>query len=105
MKEYFYKDIQEISKEGILFNDGYKLLFEECRNEWCKINNIELNQSSCVAKRNIAVLEPYFLFHSKEQVMVLFGKKILAKRRKIEKQFCNLQFILNKLGFSSYDMS
>lgn len=105
MKEYFYKDIQEITKEGILFKDGYKLQFEECRNEWCKINNIEANQSSCVAKRNIAVLEPYFLFHSKEQVIVLFWEKKLLKRRKIVKQFCNLQFTLKKLGFSSYDMS
>ena len=105
MKEYFYKDIQEITKEGILFKDGYKLLFEECRNEWCKKNNIEAKQSSCVAKRNIAVLEPYFLFHSKEHVMVLFGEKKLLNRRKIEKQFCNLLFTLNKFGFSSYDMT
>ena len=105
MKEYFYKDIQEITKGGILFNDGYKLLFEECRNKWCKTNNIEANQSSCVAKRNIAVLEPYFLFYSKEQVMVLFGKKVLLKKRKIETQFLSLQFTLNKYGFSSYDMS
>lgn len=105
MKEYFYKDIQEITKEGILFKDGYKLLFEECRYEWCKINDIEANQSSCVAQRNIAVLEPYFLFHSKEHVMVLFGKKKLLNRRKIEKLFHNLQLTLNKFVFSSYDMS
>lgn len=105
MKEYFYKDIQEITKEGILFKDGYKLLFEECRYEWCKIYNIESNQSFCVAERNIALFEPYFLFYSKEHVMVLFGKTNLLKRRKIEKQFHNLQFTLKKFGFSSYDMS
>ena len=39
MKEYSYKDIQEITKTGILFKDGFELSFEECRNEWAVEKN------------------------------------------------------------------
>lgn len=35
MREYHYKDIQEITEAGILFRDGFVLSFEECRNGWC----------------------------------------------------------------------
>lgn len=70
MREYSYKDIQRITQAGILFRDGFALLFEECRNEWSVENKI--NQSCCVAKRDSLAKIPYFLFYSKNRVKVFF---------------------------------
>lgn len=41
MREYCYKDIQEITNKGILFKDGFRLSFEECHNEWAIENNLK----------------------------------------------------------------
>ena len=60
MKEYSYKDIQEITKTGILFKDGFELSFEECRNEWTVEKKIKGDESHCVAKRDSLAEIPYF---------------------------------------------
>ena len=105
MKEYSYKDICKITKAGILFKDGFELLFEECRNEWSMENKIKKNESYCVAKRDSLAKIPYFLFYSKNRVKVLFDKKgFLGKKRNTD-DFQNLQILLNRFGFSSYDMT
>ena len=105
MKEYSYKDILKITKAGILFKDGFELLFEECRNEWSIERKIKGGESYCVAERDSLAKIPYFLFYSKDKVKVLFDKKgILCKKRNSD-EFHNLQVILNRFGFSSYDMT
>ena len=103
MKEYSYKEIQKITKEGILFRDGFKLSFEECRNEW-SINNA-VKGTYCVAERDSLAKIPYFLFYSKKRVKVLFDKKGIFCNKTNKKEFQNLQLVLNRLGFSSYDMT
>ena len=61
MKEYCYKDIREITELGILFKDGFELLFEECRNGWCVEHNLKTGESQCVAERDSLAKIPYFL--------------------------------------------
>ena len=105
MKEYSYKDIQKITKAGILFKDGFKLSFEECRIEWSIKNKIEGKESYCVAERNALAKIPYFLFYSKDKIKVFFDKKGIFCKKKNTHEFQKLQVILNQLGFSSYDMT
>ena len=105
MREYSYKDIQKITKTGILFRDGFELLFEECRNEWSVEKGMNKEQSFCVAERDCLAKIPYFLFYSKKRVKVLFDKKGIWSKKKNEKYFHNLQVVLNRLGFSSYDLT
>lgn len=105
MKEYSYKDIQMITKAGILFKDGFELSFEECRNGWSIENKIEENESYCIAERDILAKIPYFLFYSKDKVKIFFDKEGVFCKKKNRDEFQNLQVTLNKLGFSSYDMT
>lgn len=84
MKKYSYKDIQEITKTGILFKDGFELSFEECRNEWVIEKKINGDESYCIAERDSLAEIPYFLFYSKDKVKVVFDKKGFGARRGIE---------------------
>lgn len=105
MKVYSYRDIKNITEEGILFKDGFILFFEVCKNEWLIDNNLKEGESHCVAERNLLAYPPYFLFYSKDKVKILFDNKGIFGKKKNRKKFENLQVILNRLGFSSYDMS
>lgn len=105
MKEYSYKDIQKITKVGILFRDGFELLFEECRNEWSIENDIKKEESYCVAERDSLAKTPYFLFYSKNRIKVLFDKKGVFGKKRNKDDFQNLQVVLNRFGFSSYDIT
>ncbi len=105
MREYCYKDIQEITNKGILFKDGFRLSFEECHNEWAIENNLKKSESHCVAKRSISEKPPFFLFYSKDRVKVVFDKKCFWRKRKNEAEFQNLQIMLNRVGVTSYDMT
>ena len=104
MIKYSYREIQNINQEGILFKDGFKILFEECRYEWAKKKHIKLNDSYCIAERNSLAIPPYFLFYTKEGVTVYFENKgFIGKRNRHE--FQKFQLILNQYGFSSYDLT
>lgn len=105
MKEYSYKDIQKVTEAGIVFRDGFELSFEECKNGWCAERKIKREQSCCVAERDCLARIPYFLFYSQRKVKVLFDKKGIMSKRKNEKDFHSLQFLLNELGFTSYDLT
>ena len=85
--------------------DGFELLFDECRNEWSLQNNIKGEQSCCVAKRDSLAKIPYFLFYSKKRVKVLFDRQGIFGKKKNKNDFQNLQIVLNRFGFSSYDMT
>lgn len=105
MKEYSYNDIQKITEEGILFKDGFKLSFEECRNEWLVQNKIKGCESHCVAERDSLSKSPFFLFYTKDRVKVCFNGKGIFGKKKNREEFQNLQAILSRFGFSSYDMT
>lgn len=83
MKEYSYSKIQEITQYGILFTDGYELLFEECNNKWCDDHGINRGESYCVAIRDSLEKTPYFLFWCKDKVKILFDKKGIFNKKRI----------------------
>jgi len=105
MREYSYKDVQEITEAGILFKDGFKLFFEECRNGWAMVNKIQREESYCVAERDILAKPSYYLFFSQDRVKIVFDNKGIREKKKNKNRFQNLQKILNSFGLSSYDMS
>lgn len=105
MKKYSYRDIEKVTETGILFKDEFKLLFEECRNEWCREHKIKKEDSYCVAERDISSKIPYFLFYSKTRTKILFDEKGFFAKRKNKNNFAKIRIILTKFGFSSYDMS
>lgn len=105
MKVYSYKNIKNITEEGILFEDGKKLLFEECIKEWSVKNGIKLGESRCVAERNLLESPPYFLFFSEDRVKVIFDNKGFLQKKKNDEAFKNLQVSLNRFGVSSFDMT
>lgn len=49
--------------------------------------------------------KPYFLFYSKNRVRVFFDRKGIFGKKRNEKDFHNLQVYLNRLCFSTYDMT
>lgn len=105
MREYSYKDIKKIAEWGILFQDGFQILFEECRNEWLIEKKLEKDESYCIAERNSLAKNPYFLFYSKYRVKVFFDKRGFFCKRRNEAEYQKLQIILNRYGYTSYDMT
>lgn len=105
MREYSYRDIQKITKAGILFQDGFEIVFEECVYGWCVEHGIKRDPSCCVAERDCLAKTPYFLFYSKDKVKVLFDRRGLLSKKKNGNDFHNLQLLLNRFGFSSYDLT
>lgn len=105
VREYRFGDIVEISERGILFRDGYMLLFGECRDGWCAEYGLEKEESCCVAARDLLAGVPYFLFYCHDRVKILFDRKGLFCKRKNENDFHRLQVLLDWFGFSSYDLS
>lgn len=105
MKTYNYLDIKEISCSGITFFDNHMVKFEDCKREWAAERMIALEQCVCVGERDISCIEPYFLFYTKERVKILFKFNGLFKRKKCESKFKELQLLLIKFGFTSYDLS
>ena len=105
MKEYSYSNIREITRYGILFTDGYEISFEECKDEWCAEHGIGREDSYCVATRDSLEKIPYFVFYCKDKVKVLFDKKGIFHKKRNRDDFLKLQYILNRFGFSSYDLT
>ena len=93
MKEINYKEIREMTAEGIIFTDGTVLEFKKCgqMEQW----------KGCIAVRNIIGKPPYFEFFypSKE------------KRLRIrfdggsETPFHRLYGHIERCGFHSFDLS
>jgi hypothetical protein len=102
MVEYSYSKIKIINDEGITFKDGTKILFEECRRNWAKVKKLDINDTHCVAERNISSSEPYYIFYSNKKVKIVFDSMFFLCKKK---NFMNLQIKLNRLGYSSFDLS
>lgn len=103
MKKYNYTDIISINSNGIIFNDSHEVQFDECRHQWAEENNIEYKDSVCIATRLYSKKDKYFIFYTKERTMLLFKFKGIFGRRKSKNKFIELQFKLNKYGFTSFD--
>lgn len=105
IREYNCFDIVNIDKNGILFMDETFVDFEECRYEWAKEHNISISETVCVASRVYEGELCYFVFYSNEKIKLLFNVSGFFRRRKGEKKFQELQVLLNRYGYTSYDMT
>lgn len=105
MKEYNYSDIVSFDKAGILFSDAEFVEFEECKCEWAKENNITVADTMCVALRFSEGDDRYFIFYSKEKVKLYFRFKGILKKKRSRDKFSEMQVLLNRYGYTSYDVS
>ena len=105
MKEYNYKSIKRFDKFGIKFKDGYIINFNECRMNWAESRKINYTDSFCVADRFFSADNSYFIFYTNERVKIIFIKSIFPWNTKYKKIFLEIQFGLNRYGYSSYDCS
>ena len=64
--------------------------------------NINMDETTCVAQRDITARDPYFLFFVDSGVVVYFNKDIF---RRWDKHFHELQFQLDEFGYATYDLS
>lgn len=104
MKSYSYMDIQEITKNGITFNDGMFIDFNDCivnAREYFKNDT-----TSCVAERNAFAQPPYFIFFTDTRVKIEFNqRKGLFAKNKNYRDFQNMHSVLQSFNVSSYDLS
>ena len=106
MREYNFRDIIDVSKQVIQFNDGYILDLEDCRKEWAKKRSIPLSETMCVGLRNIDSDIPYFIFcDNKNEIRVNFRFNGLFKKKYRKKKFIEFQNYLNKMAYYTYDES
>lgn len=101
-KEYRYRSMKEISKEGILFDDGFFLDFELSRINWAKNHNIMPDSSDCVADRDITAPDPYYEFYIDNHVVIYFNKRIFSNRHN---WFQNFRLTIEQMGYTTYDLS
>lgn len=101
-REYEYRSIQKINKEGIWFEDGLFLDFELSRENWAKKHNISADKTSCVADRDITAASSYFEFYLDSPVVIYFDKRIFVKSKKLFQRF---RVKIEKIGYTTYDLS
>ncbi len=101
-KKYDYRSVKKISKKGIWFDDGFFLDFELSRINWAKNHNILVDQTYCVADRDITATNPYFEFYFDNHVVVFFYKGIFFNSHK---HFQNFRFTIEEMGYTTYDLS
>ena len=101
-KRYDYHSIKEINSQGIYFDDGYFMDFELCRSNWAEKNNVDKEDTHCVAIRNILGEFPLFLFYADERVIIYFRKRTFSRWHK---HFHELRFTIEKMGYRTFDMT
>ena len=105
MKEYNYSDIINIDKNGILFKDKTFIDFDVCRQEWAKEYNIPMSETVCVASRFCENEIYYFVFYSIQRIKLVFNMSGFFQKSKGKKKFQEIQVLLNRYGYTSYDMT
>ena len=98
-----YSEILTVDKSGITFKDGEKVNFEECAEKFKAAHS--LNQSKCTAERDITANPPYFLFYTNKRLKLVFDRTGLFSKSKNKKAFIELQIKIQKIGFTTYDLS
>ena len=108
MLQFTNDDIAEITKEGISFktpNGDMKISFFECGQNFAFENS--LDDSNCVATRNITV--PEFIFYSNPKVQVRFKKNgfivTLFSKKPWHIKFYELQKDIERFGYTTWDLS
>lgn len=105
VKEYNYSDIIEINKEGIVLKDENYISFEDCRCEWAKENKINVTDTHCVAVRFSEGNDKKIIFYSKNKITIHFKFKGIFKIEKSRKKFAEMQMLLKKYGYNTYDLT
>ena len=105
MKEYNYYEIVRCNKNEIVFCDGFRIDFVECRNNWARYHNLSSSDTVCIAERYSKDNELYFVFFTNEKVKLNFKTNRILFRKKNKKEFVKMQIMINRYGYSSYDMS
>ena len=106
MKVYNYKSIKFIEKEGILFSDGFKIIFQDCINGFEKHYNSFKDVTNCIAERNILAQPPYFQFYlNNMNVKIIFDCKGLFSKKRSIKQFQSFQLKIKNLGYKTFDLT
>ena len=101
--EKSFSEILTVDKNGITFKDGERVSFDECAENYKAANS--LSQSKCVAERDITADPPYFLFYKSKRLKLLFDSRGIFSKTKNKKAFIDLQFKIQKTGFTTYDLS
>ncbi len=100
--EYYLKsywDIVLIDKNGIVFENGGKINFDDCINQ-------RYDSPTCVAERDITAVPPYFeFFTSDKPTRIVFNKKGFFSKNINKKNFIKFQMQINDKGYSTYDLS
>ena len=100
-------EIVNINSSGITVKSGktdIKICFDECVKNYANENSLE--NSKCVAIRDITKLT--FTFYSHPKIKVVFKKrcfKDLFSGRSAVNKFLELQKAINNYGYTSYDLS
>jgi len=106
MKVYNYKSVKSIEKEGIIFSDGFKIIFQDCINGFAKHYNSFTDVSTCIAERNILERPPYFQFYLDDMnVKIIFDCKGLFSKKRSIKQFQSFQLKIQNLGYKTFDLT
>ena len=105
MNEYNCKQIVCFDKNGITFSDGTVIRFDECRANWANSKGISIEDTTCVAERDISGKKPYFLFYTDNRIRIVFKKGFFPWSKEYKKEFTDIQMGLIRFGYSSYDCS
>ena len=106
MKIYNYKSVKSIEKEGIIFSDGLKIIFQDCINGFAKHYNFFTDVSTCIAERNILERPPYFRFYLDDMnVKIIFDCKGLFANKRNNKLFQDFQLKIKNLGYKTFDLT
>lgn len=93
-----FSEIKSFDKKGIHFKNGDSISFAECIGK-------RYNSSTCVAERDILAIPPYFEFFSPKPTRIVFNRKGILSGKQNHRDFLRFQCALNKLGYSTYDLS
>ena len=101
MKECIsYYDIISMDKMGITFNNGEHILFSDCAGRDSRYSE------KCVGERNALGTPPYVEFFTPSgNTRVIFDKTGILERKNNQKCFGQLHIDIQKLGYSTFDLS
>lgn len=99
---YYYKEINTIDEKGILLYDGCFIDFKLCRLNWAKKHGALYGETFCIADREITSAAPYFLFYTNDEAVIWFRKGFLGNGTR---KFQNLRFMIESMGYTTFDLS
>ena len=101
--EKSFSEILTVDQNGITFKDGERVNFDECAANFKTAYSS--SQSKCVAERDITADPPYFAFYTSNKLKLVFDRSGLFSKSINKKAFMDLQFKIQKMGFTTYDLS